>query len=52
MSILAAFAVPHPPILMPEIGHGEEHKIQSTIDAYRTVMRACGCAAPGNGRCD
>lgn len=39
MSVLAAFSVPHPPIILPEVGHGEEKKIQKTIDAYRAVMR-------------
>jgi len=39
MSICAAAAVPHPPIIMPEIGHGEERAIQSTINAYREVSR-------------
>ena len=37
MSILAAMVVPHPPIILPEVGHGEEKKIQSTIDAYKEV---------------
>ena len=39
MAILAAMAVPHPPLIMPEVGKGEEQTIQSTIDAYREVMR-------------
>lgn len=39
MSIIAAMAVPHPPIILPEVGHGEEKKIQSTIDAYKEVAR-------------
>lgn len=39
MSVVAAFAVPHPPIILPEVGHGEERKIQKTIDAYRDAMR-------------
>ena len=34
MAVLAGFAVPHPPIILPEIGQGEEKKIQATIDAY------------------
>lgn len=34
MPILAAVAVPHPPILLPEVGHGEEKKLQATHDAY------------------
>ncbi len=46
MSILAAVAVPHPPIIMPEVGHGEEKKIQKTIDAYREVMRRAAALKP------
>lgn len=39
MSVIAAFAVPHPPIILPEIGRGEEMKIGKTAAAYREVMR-------------
>ncbi|SHE96651.1 AmmeMemoRadiSam system protein A [Schwartzia succinivorans] len=39
MAILGAAAVPHPPIILPEVGKGEERKIQRTIDAYREAMR-------------
>ncbi len=39
MSVVAAFAVPHPPIILSEIGRGEEKKIQKTIDAYRAAMK-------------
>lgn len=39
MSVLAAVMVPHPPIILPEIGHGEEKKIQKTTDAYRDAMQ-------------
>jgi len=39
MSILAAYAVPHPPIIIPEVGHGEERKISQTIHAYEEVMK-------------
>lgn len=39
MSILAAYAVPHPPIMIPEVGHGEERKISQTTKAYETVMQ-------------
>ena len=38
MSILAAVVVPHPPIILPEVGHGEEEKISATSDAYKKVM--------------
>lgn len=37
MGILAAYVVPHPPLIIPTVGHGEEHGIQRTIDAYNTV---------------
>ncbi len=37
--ILAAYMVPHPPIAVPEIGRGEERKIQDTLDSFREVAR-------------
>lgn len=37
--ISGAFMVPHPPLIVPEIGRGEERKIQNTIDAYHEVGR-------------
>ena len=33
--ILAAVMVPHPPLIVAEVGRGEEKKIQKTIEAYR-----------------
>ncbi len=39
MSILNAIMVPHPPLILPEIGRGEEKKIQATIDACRQAAR-------------
>ena len=39
MAIVAAMAVPHPPIILPEVGRGEEKKIAKTAAAYREVMR-------------
>lgn len=39
MSILAAVVVPHPPIILPEVGKGEEEKISATIKSYKEVMR-------------
>ncbi len=32
--ILGACMVPHPPIILPEVGHGEETKIAATTNAY------------------
>lgn len=37
--ISGAFMVPHPPMIIPEIGRGEERRIQDTIDAYHEVGR-------------
>lgn len=37
MAIEATFMVPHPPLIVPEIGKGGEKAIQETIDAYEKV---------------
>ena len=39
MSIVSAIMVPHPPLIIPEVGRGEESKIQKTIDAYTEAAR-------------
>ena len=46
MAVMAAFMVPHPPIIVPDIGRGEEKKIQKTIDAYQTIARRIGNLKP------
>jgi len=46
MSILGAVVVPHPPIILPAVGRGEERKIQSTIDAYRKAMDCLAALRP------
>lgn len=46
MPILNAIMVPHPPLIIPQVGHGEEKKIQATVDAYRTASRAVAAARP------
>ena len=35
--IISTYIVPHPPLIIPELGGGEEKKIQRTIDAYDKV---------------
>ena len=35
MSIIRAVMVPHPPIILPAVGHGEEKKISATTAAYK-----------------
>lgn len=37
--IKAAFMLPHPPIIVPEIGKGEEKKVQKTVEAYHAAAR-------------
>ncbi len=37
--IKAAFMLPHPPIIVPEIGKGEEKKVQKTVAAYHAAAR-------------
>lgn len=46
MAVIGAVMVPHPPIILPEIGRGEEKKIQATRDAYREAMRFAASLRP------
>jgi AmmeMemoRadiSam system protein A/AmmeMemoRadiSam system protein B len=39
MSLAGVFIVPHPPIIIPEIGKGEEIKISKTIQSFREVAK-------------
>ena len=39
MPILAAFMVPHPPLIVPNVGRGGEAQIQKTTDAYERVAK-------------
>ena len=46
MSVLAAFMVPHPPMIVPAVGRGSEKQIQKTIDAYEQVADEIAALAP------
>ena len=46
MPVIAAFAVPHPPLIIPEVGHGRERGIQAMIDAYTEVGHRIAARAP------
>ncbi len=37
MSIAAAYMVPHPPMIVPQVGRGSENQVLKTIQAYETV---------------
>lgn len=39
MPIQAAFIVPHPPLIIPEIGNGDEKQIQNTTNAFHTIAK-------------
>ena len=44
--MISAVIMPHPPIARELVGRGEEKKIQSTLDAYRTASRQIAEYAP------
>ena len=46
MSVVAAFAVPHPPVIVPGVGHGREEGIAATTAAYEEVARRVAELAP------
>lgn len=46
MGAVSAYMVPHPPLIVPEIGRGEEKKIRNTIDAYDEVAGRIGRLKP------
>lgn len=46
MAILAAFIVPHPPLIVPEVGRGSETQVQKTIDSYRTIAEKIAALRP------
>ena len=39
MSIIAGFMVPHPPLIIPDVGRGNEHVVDRTIRSYERVGR-------------
>ena len=46
MSILAAFMVPHPPMIVPAVGRGSEAQISKTIRAYEQVAEEIAALEP------
>lgn len=39
MSIISSYIVPHPPIVVPEVGGKQIKKIQQTFDMYQTIAK-------------
>jgi len=46
MAIVRAFALPHPPLAVPDVGRGEERKIQKTLAAFDEAAREISEVAP------
>lgn len=44
--ILKAYVVPHPPIILPEVGRGEERRINDTIVAFQKMAREVEALKP------
>ena len=46
MPVVIAVAVPHPPLIVPGVGHGREEGIGATVSAYREVTRRIAALQP------
>lgn len=46
MTVLAAFMVPHPPLIVPEVGRGGEQQILETTNAYEQVADEVAALKP------
>ena len=46
MSVAAAYMVPHPPLIVPEVGRGQEQGIAGTAEAYRRVAEEIASIRP------
>ena len=46
MSVLAAYMVPHPPMIVPEVGRGSERQIEATRAAYVRVAEEIAALKP------
>ena len=46
MSILGGFMVPHPPMIVPDIGRGSEEQIRETTRAYEQAADEIAAMKP------
>lgn len=46
MAIISAIMVPHPPLIIPEVGRGQEKAIQKTIDCYGKAAKFIADSSP------
>ncbi len=46
MSVIAAFMLPHPPMIVPDVGRGSEKQIEKTIAAYEKIADQIAALKP------
>ena len=46
MSVTGSVMVPHPPLIIPEIGRGEESQISATTEAYTKAAEFIASLSP------
>ena len=46
MPILAAYMVPHPPMIVPDVGRGSEKQVEKTIRAYEEIAGEIAALRP------
>ena len=46
MSIAAAYMVPHPPLIIPQVGRGSEKQVLTTIQSYQSVAAEIASLQP------
>lgn len=46
MSVLGCFVLPHPPIILSEVGHGEEKAISETIESFKRIAKTIAQLRP------
>jgi len=46
MSVIEGWLVPHPPLILPEVGRGRQNEIIDTVNSYRTMASEVADAAP------
>jgi len=46
MAVIAAWLVPHPPLIFPEVGRGKEKEIAATVASYKSMAAEVAAAAP------
>lgn len=39
MGVVASFVLPHPPLIIPDVGKGDEQKVNLTIESYLSVAK-------------